>query len=263
MTRTLLIDDERNAREDLRAMLGAHPEIEIVGEAATVRTARELLNTADYGLVFLDIQLLGGSGFDLVPSVRPGARIIFVTAHNQHAIRAFEVNALDYLLKPVRAERLAQALVRLAPPAAVVTAAPGTADAGGDPGAPATPAGLALRPDDIIHLSSGTAARFAPVTDLCAIEAEENYSLVHLADQSSILVRRSLKAWEEILPPTHFMRVHRTAIISLARLTGYRRDAQKSVQLTVQAVTNPIPVGRMFWADLRGRLPGTIIAAGE
>jgi len=262
MIRTLLIDDERNAREDLRGMLGAHPEIEIVGEAATVRSARELLAAADYGLVFLDIQLLGGSGFDLVPSVRPGARIIFVTAHNQHAIRAFEVNALDYLLKPVRAERLAQALVRLAPPAAVVSAAPGAAEPAADPGAPA-PGGLALRPDDIIHLSSGTAARFAPVTDLCAIEAEENYSLVHLADHSSILVRRSLKAWEEILPPTHFLRVHRTAIINLARLTGYRRDAQKSVQLTVHGVTNPIPVGRMFWADLRARLPGTMIAAGE
>ncbi len=256
MIRTVLIDDERNARDDLRAMLGAHPEIEVVGEAATVRAARELLATADYSLVFLDIQLLGGSGFDLVPGVRPAARIIFVTAHNQHAVRAFEVNALDYLLKPVRAERLAQALVRIAPPAPVAAAPAETASA-------AAPAGLALRPDDIIHLSSGTTARFAPVTDLCAIEAEENYSLVHLADQSSILVRRSLKAWEEILPPADFMRVHRTAIVSLARLTGYRRDAQKSVHLAVQAVTHPIPVGRMFWADLRARLPGTVIAAGE
>jgi two-component system LytT family response regulator len=259
MIRTLVIDDERNARDDLRGMLGAHPEIEVVGEAATVRAARELLASADYGLVFLDIQLLGGSGFDLVPSVRAGARIIFVTAHNEHAIRAFEVNALDYLLKPVRAERLARALVRLAPPAAAE--APDADETA--PASLAAPPGLALRTDDIIHLSSGGTARFAPVNELCAIEAEENYSLVHLADLSSILVRRSLKAWEEILPPAQFMRVHRTAIVNLQRLTGYRRDAQKSMQLTVQGVAAPIPVGRMFAADLRARLPGTLLAAGE
>ena len=251
MIRALLIDDEKTARTDMRAMLAAHPEIEIVGEAATVKSARALLAEADYSLVFLDIQIIGGSGFDLVPNVKAGAKIIFVTAFNEHAVRAFEVNALDYLLKPVKAERLARALTRLEPPA------------GQDDSAPPAEAGMVLRPDDIIHLSSGSSARFAPIMDLSAIEAEENYSLVHLADGSSVLVRRSLKAWEEILPTTQFMRVHRAVIVNLARLTGFRRDVQKSVLLQVHGLAKDLPVGRLYWPDLKPRLPGTMVAAGE
>ncbi len=251
MIRALLIDDEKTARTDMRAMLAAHPEIEIVGEAATVKSARALLAEADYSLVFLDIQIIGGSGFDLVPNVKPGAKIIFVTAFNEHAVRAFEVNALDYLLKPVKAERLARALTRLEPPA------------GQDESAPPAETGMALRPDDIIHLSSGSSARFAPIMDLSAIEAEENYSLVHLADGSSVLVRRSLKAWEEILPATQFMRVHRAVIVNLTRLTGFRRDVQKSVLLQVHGLAKDLPVGRLYWPDLKPRLPGAMVAAGE
>ncbi len=244
MIRALLIDDEKTARADLRAMLAAHPEIEIAGEAATVRAARALLAGTDYGLVFLDIQLVGGSGFDLVPSVRAGARIIFVTAHNEHALRAFEVNALDYLLKPVQAGRLANALAR-------VTAAD----------APLPALGLALRVDDIVHLHSGHVARFVPVAELCAIEAQENYSLVRLADGGSILVRRTLKAWEDILPGAQFMRGHRTTIVNLARLAGYRRDGRKSISLQVHAVPEPVAVGRNFWPELKTRLPGMIATA--
>ncbi len=251
MSRALIIDDEKTARTDLRAMLAAHPEIEIVGEAATVKTGRALLADAGYGLVFLDVQILGGSGFDLVPHVRPGAKIIFVTAHNEHAVRAFEVNALDYLLKPVKAERLARALLRVTQPAT------------GEGETPVAVPGLALRPDDIIHLSSSTAARFAPVTDIGGIVAEENYSLVHLVDSTTVLVRRSMKAWEDILPGAHFMRVHRTVIVNLARLTGYRRDAQRTVLLQVQGAGAEFPVSRQSWPELKVRLPGVMLAAGD
>src|SRR5689334_4894881 len=90
--RALIIDDEPPARSVLRMLLAAHANVEVVGEAGTLRTARELLATLDYTLVFLDIQLRGGTGFDLVPQVRAGAAIIFVTAHDEHALRAFEVN---------------------------------------------------------------------------------------------------------------------------------------------------------------------------
>src|SRR2546423_10649622 len=113
MLRALLIDDEPPARADLRERLAAHPRVTIVDEAGTLARARALLACDDYDLVFLDIQLRGGSGFDLVPDVRPEARIVFVTAFNDHAVRAFDVNALDYLLKPVQPARLAASLARL------------------------------------------------------------------------------------------------------------------------------------------------------
>ena len=114
MLKALLIDDEAPAREDLRRLLVAHPEVSIIAEAGSLASARARLAAGGYDLVFLDIQLVGGNGFDLVPSISPDARIIFVTAYDQHAMRAFEVNALDYLLKPVRRERLSEALRRVA-----------------------------------------------------------------------------------------------------------------------------------------------------
>ena len=109
----LLIDDEADAREDLRVSLEPHLEtVTIVGEAGKIDEAQQRLARDDYDLVFLDVQLRGGTGFELVPHVRPEARIVFVTAHDTYALRAFEVNAVDYLLKPISPARLAEALTR-------------------------------------------------------------------------------------------------------------------------------------------------------
>lgn len=112
MLRTLLIDDEALVRADLREKLAAHPEVRVVGEAATVRSARTLLVTLEYELVFFDVQLIGGESFQLLPDVRPGARFIFVSGHALYAARALESQALDFLLKPVETARLAEAVGR-------------------------------------------------------------------------------------------------------------------------------------------------------
>ena len=119
MLRTLLIEDESTARADLRSKLAAHPDVTILGEAGTLDHARELLTLPDYDLVFLDVRLIGGDAFELISDVRPAAHIIFVTAFDSYAVRAFAINALDYLLKPVDPTRLTAALRRaeLGPPA--------------------------------------------------------------------------------------------------------------------------------------------------
>jgi two-component system LytT family response regulator len=251
MPQALLIDDEATARADLRAKLAAHPEVVVLAEAATVRSARTLLARADYDLVFLDIQLVGGNAFDLVPDVRPGARIVFATAFDHYAVRAFEINALDYLLKPVEPARLAATLRRFAAgPAPAPDAAPpdGTTDAA-DP-APTTP----LRPDDSVFLRSGPRARFVRVTDISVVAASDNYSEVHLADGSRLLLRRSLKVWEDLLPATHFMRVHRTLIANLARVTRYERDGDEHTLLFLQGFPDPVSASRHRWPELRDRL---------
>jgi len=243
MPRALLIEDEATARADLRAKLAAHPEVSILAEAATLRSARVLLARPDYDLVFLDIQLVGGSAFDLVPDVRPGARIIFVTAYESFALRAFEINALDYLLKPVVPARLAAALQRLA-------AAPTAAEEA----ASDLPPGPALRLDDTVYLRSGLRARFAPVADISIIAAHDNYSEVLLADGSKIFLRKSLKAWEDTLPTTHFMRVHRTLIVNLARVTRYQRDGDERTLLYIAGAAEPVAASRYRWSELRERL---------
>jgi two-component system LytT family response regulator len=241
MPRALIIDDEFDARADLREMLTAHPEIEIVGEAATLAAARERLARDDYDLVFLDIQLFGGSGFELVPEVSPQAAIIFVTAHNQHALRAFEVNALDYLLKPVRRERLAASLRRIE-------------TRRNDPASPDLPPATALRIDDTVHLNCGARSRFVRVADISWIEAEENYCRIELATGTQYLVRRTLKSWEDALPPSAFLRIHRTSLVNLEHVTGYERSGLRSIALTLTGVAAPVVVSRVATPEVRARL---------
>jgi two-component system LytT family response regulator len=236
MLRALIIDDEAHARSDLRLLLAAHASVTVVGEAATVTTAQTLLATAEYEVVFLDVQLFGGSGFDLVPFVRTGARVVFVTAFNDHALRAFEVNALDYLLKPVKPERLAASLERIARPADSTP-----------------PIVLGLRRDGKVQLSDGQRTRFVAVADICWIESEENYSRVQLVDGGQMLVRRPLKSWEQALPTPPFHRVHRTRIVNLALVTAYDRDERVlTLQLTSSSV--PIPVSRQEAAAVKTHL---------
>jgi two-component system LytT family response regulator len=250
MLKALVIDDESGARADLRVALAAHATgLTIVGEAETLDQAEALLAQADYNLVFLDVQLRGGTGFGLVPHVREGARIVFVTAYNEYALRAFEVNALDYLLKPISPERLAEALARSR------TALATDADSRADALAPEseTIAGP-LRPSDPIYLRNGRRGLFVPLRDVSAIEAVQNYSAARLADGSKILLRRTMKAWEDILPPSHFMRVHRTAIVNLERITRYDRDLEERTQLFLTGVKEPIDATRKFWPELQARL---------
>jgi two-component system LytT family response regulator len=239
MMRALLIDDEVSARRDLRALLGAHPEVTIVGEAALIDEARALLRRDDYDLVFLDIQLLGGNGFDLVPDVRPAARIIFVTAFDHFAFRAFEVNALDYLRKPLRVARLAEALQRLPPSS--------------QPPTPSSPA--PVRPDDLLSVKTGPGAtRFVLVSDLVVLTSQDNYSEVRLANGEHFLVRQTLAAWEERLPATHFLRVHRQSIVCLSRIEGFTHEDEETTWLRVSGLREPVRARRAHWPELSARL---------
>jgi two-component system LytT family response regulator len=251
MIRALLIEDEIAARVDLQRKLEAHPEVTIVGEAATLRSARVQLARSDYDLVFLDVQLVGGNSFELVGDVRPEARVIFVTAYDNFAVRAFEINALDYLLKPVTAARMAAAIQRFdrvgGESKAGEVAAP-TDDHDG----PAE--GVALRLDDTLFLRSGLRARFTRVSEISLIASRENYSDVHLADGTRVFLRKSLKSWEDTLPRSHFMRVHRTQIANLARVMSYVRDGDEHTLLTLAGVSEPVPASRYRWSELRERL---------
>ena len=236
MPKALLIDDEPPARAALRGLLRAHPEITLAGEAGTMVDAQTLLARDDYDLVFLDIQLRGGTGFELVPFVRPAARVIFVTAFDQHALRAFEVNAVDYLVKPVRPERLAESLRRFT---------------GVEPAAPLA----ALRPDDLVHLKTGAGTtRFVALGAIALVRSCENYSEVLLADGTHYLVRQTMKAWEDRLPSTHFVRVHRESIVGLAHYRGANRLSDETTLLQLAGVPEPVRASFRYVAALRAGL---------
>lgn len=255
MPKALLIDDEPPALATLRTLLRAHPDVELVGEATQLDEARALLTHAMYDLVFLDVQLRGGTGFDLVPHVRSGARIIFVTAHDRHALRAFEVNALDYLVKPLQPARLAASLQRLA------AAAPATADAT-VPAAP-TSAPAVLAPSDTAYVKTGPGTmRFVALPAIVTITSADNYSEVQLANGERVLTRQTLTAWEALLPPSHFMRVQRTVIVNLARIEGIAHEGRDRTLLRLADRRDPVPSRREDWPHLRARLlalrPGNV-----
>ena len=112
MIRAIIVDDERLARTELKRLLAAHAEINIVGEAADIVEAESAINALQPELIFLDVQMPGGSGFDLLAALDDAPEVIFTTAFDAYALKAFEVNALDYLQKPIEAKRLAAALTR-------------------------------------------------------------------------------------------------------------------------------------------------------
>jgi len=236
--KAVVIDDEPAARDDLRRLLAAHADVVIVGEAGRLAAAEELLRAADYDLVLLDVELRGGTGFELLPHVRPEARTIFVTAHSQYAVRAFEINALDYLVKPIAPARLEAALRRA-----------------GSHAADSAPMRDALVPTDLVHVKIGNGTtRFIAVADIAVIESDENYSRVMLGDRTSLHVRRTLKSWEDALGSAHFARVHRTTIINLARYRGSDRQTDETRLLHLDGIAEPVRASFRYLPELRTRL---------
>ncbi len=208
MLHALLIDDEASARADLRDKLAAHPDVSVVGEAATLGAARALLASADYNLVFLDVQLIGGDSFQLVSLVRPGASIVFATAHERYALRAFEHQAVDYLLKPIGPARLAEALRRVA-------VARGTSDVGTPHVAP-----------DRFAQSATSCAPLAPLAVHHPPGLPPRCSEVALTGDERVFLRQCLEAWEDSLSPTHWLHGHRGQTARFPRFVRYRRDSE-------------------------------------
>ena len=206
--KALLIDDERLARSELRRLLASFPEIELAGEAANARQAREQLAALKPDLVFLDVQMPGETGMELLASLEPPVpHVIFTTAYDEFAVKAFELNALDYLLKPVDPARLAGAIEKLR-----AKAAGGPTDAA----APAKPAPRdRLAAEDKVFVREGDRCWFVEVKSIRLLESEGNYTRVHF-DHAQPQLFRSLNAMEERLDPKYFFRANRRQIINLA-----------------------------------------------
>ena len=203
--KALLIDDERLARNELRRLLAAHPEISIAGEAANAKQAREQLAALQPDLVFLDVQMPGETGMELLESLEaPVPHVIFTTAYDEFAVKAFELNALDYLLKPVDPARLAAALGRLREKTSGAAAESAK-----------SVARERLAAEDKVFVREGDRCWFVEVKTIRLLESEGNYTRVHFADAQPQLFR-SLNAMEERLDPKYFFRANRRQIINLA-----------------------------------------------
>lgn len=208
--RALLIDDERHARAELRELLREHPQIEIVGEAGHARQALQLIRSLKPDLLFLDIQMPEKSGFELLESLGGEApRVIFSTAYDSHALRAFEFGAVDYLLKPIAPKRLAAAVRRVFSGSAV-----SAANSAPEFPCPPEPSARALRAGEKVLLSDGDRTWFVPVASIRGVESLGAHSVLWL-EKGNPVIHRSLSTLEARLPSELFFRANRTQLINL------------------------------------------------
>lgn len=231
----LVVDDELPAIEDLAYMLRADSRVATVSTASTGEAALRTLDAADVNALFLDIRMPGLSGLDLARVLHrfeQPPQIVFVTAHEAHAVDAFALQATDYLLKPVGQERLAEAVRRVAQAAA---------------GAP-----RAAPPDDdeTIPVEMGGVTRFVRRSEVRYAEACGDYARLH-TPAGGYLVRASLSALEDAWADSGFVRVHRSYLVALAHIEEMRVE---SGRCTVRVGGTPLPVSRRNTRALRDRL---------
>ena len=241
--KALLVDDERLARSELRRLLRAHPEIEIIGEAADAAQAKEKIRTLYPDLIFLDVQMPGRTGFELLAELAEPPRVIFTTAYDQYALKAFDFGALDYLLKPIEPSRLARALARLKENADTEPSASGQTD---------TAQGV-LGENDQVFLKDGDHCWLVRVSEIRLLESEGNYARIYFAENRP-LIPRSLQTLETRLDPQHFLRVSRQHIINLRFVRKVEPWFDGGLLLRMAEHDPEIKVARRRAQELRERL---------
>jgi two-component system LytT family response regulator len=200
MIKTIIIDDERLAREGLKGLLKEFSEIEIIGEAANVDEALELIDKLKPQLLFLDIQMPEKTGFDLLEELIETPIVIFTTAYNEFATKAFDVNALDYLMKPIQSQRLRDAIAKAKKQ---INDLEHNKDRD------------KLGAEDQVFIRDGEKCWFVKLSDVRMIESAGNYAKVHF-DKYQPLIHRTLNALDERLSQQVFFRANRQQIINLS-----------------------------------------------
>jgi two-component system LytT family response regulator len=233
--RALIVDDERLARVEFRCLLREHPRIQVCGEAESVEEAAVLIQQTAPDLIFLDVKMPGESGFELFQRARVDAHVVFVTAYDEFAVRAFEVNALDYLMKPVDPERLARTVTRFL--------------AHSKPLAAPRP----LEYSDSIFLQTQESPRFVKVASLVSIQAEGDYTSLVATSGPLGLVPTSMREWERLLPARHFCRIHRSTIINCEQVVQVEKWFNDSYRVHLRHVDQPLVMSRRHSAGFRQR----------
>ena len=230
----LIVDDERLARKELANMLSEYECVSICAEAGDVPSAIEAIEKNKPDIIFLDIQMPGKSGFDLLEEVTTDARIIFVTAFDEYAIRAFDVNALDYLLKPIAPERLQKAIERIQ--------LEQEHEAQTD---------KKLTYEDRLFINFDSHLQFMKISSIVSITAAGDYTQVLISDKKSGLTLKSMKEWESRLPENYFCRIHRSTIINMEYIDHVEEWFNYSFRVYLKGIEKPLVMSRRYAAKLK------------
>jgi two-component system, LytTR family, response regulator len=240
MISILLVDDEPLANHQMQALLAAFPEVELTGVADSLAEARACLAAHMPDVVFLDVEMPGGTAFSLLPEIDDSTQVVFVTAHERHAVEAFAVAAVDYLVKPVAPERLAETLRRLTTPSGERAAA-----AKDEVEAEAVVDSAAAGPQLRVPLRNSRQKIAIRVADICWIESLRNYTRVALHSPPRLLVfRRRLGEWLADLSEATFARVSRFEVIHLALISGTEWTSHGETTVFFGQGVEPLRLGR-------------------
>jgi len=255
MITALLVDDEPKAIERLASLLESFPGIEVIGTARDVGDAERFLAGRSPDVVFLDINMPGRLGFDLVASVPTAARIVFVTAHEDRALEAFRAGAVDYLLKPVDRDRLAITIERLeAQFAGARVAGPTAADQAGHADDDAGEASGDTAESVTFSLAGGRGFETVSYSDIVWVEAVRNYTRVQTRDRRPRIIRRTMAEWESMLPGSAFGRVSRSLIVQLPAVRSMQWQSRDQTLVFFVGTADPLPIGRAATARLKDLL---------
>ena len=235
--RSLIIDDERLARVTLKDMLADYPVIEIVGEAESIWQSIPLIISLDPQVLFLDIQLTDGTGFDLLNKISYSGNVIFVTAYDEFAIRAFEVNAIHYLLKPVSHKSLGEAIDRLN----VREYTEGSGQV------------LNFMYNDRLLVTCGSYLNFIKISSITAITAAGDYSVIKNIDGKEYIDSKTMTEWERRLPENHFVRINRSTILNFDAIEKTEIKSVNLVQINVKGIAEPFRISRFYYKKIRAR----------
>jgi two-component system LytT family response regulator len=267
--RTLIVDDEPLARLNISTLLADEPDFDVVGECADAASAIAALRAARPQVMFLDVQMPGLGGFDVVAAMQAeegeAPAVVFVTAHEQFALQAFDAQAVDYLLKPFRRDRFAASLarVRLHLRALAAERAQDAGDALSDPATRLARAGAALEappftadPDRMV-VKSGNRLVFIQFAELDFIRAAANYVTLHVGTQTWD-VREKIGDIAQRLPPGRFLRIHRSYIVNVAALQSLYPSGGGEYMATLRN-GRELPVGASYPAAIREALGGATV----
>ncbi|QBG48764.1 response regulator transcription factor [Verrucomicrobia bacterium S94] len=221
----LLIEDEAVALVQLKGLLQEIGNIEVIGEAADVEDGVQLIRDhPEADLLILDVELADGTCFDIISRFNQLPKLLFITGHEKYALSAFEVNALDYIQKPISIERLRLALDRLeAPPADETEKLP------------------ALKKDDLVVICRNKYRYFIRVSEIRAILSDENYTHIICSLEKRFVMKKTMTAWEQQLPPDLFARISRQQLINIDSLDRLEVRERKAL-LWLRGIAEPLPI---------------------
>jgi two-component system, LytTR family, response regulator len=231
----LIIDDESLARFTLKNKLEEFPQINILGNAGSVQEGIDKIKELNPNLLFLDIHLGDGTGFDLLNQIEYDGKIIFVTAYDEYAIRAFDVNALDYIMKPVSDKRLKSAIEKL--------------NQGSNENA--IEIQVKLNYNDRILVTLKKSLHFIKLDTIVSICASREYTYIYTFDGSEYLTSNSIGEWENRLPDQHFCRIHRSTIINFDFIKKITPNIAGTADIAMQSIDIVYPISRNYYKQIK------------